>query len=125
MAEKGRRAIRWLSRWGFAALVALGAAVATWMAATVAVPADVPGFALQAAAVYRLEIGGAFFAGLYLASTALVLALNNRAFTEVGTAVIRAHGIDDDLRSRPGEGALRSELKRAQVEIREMQKGDG
>ena len=68
-----------MTRWGFAVLVACGAASAAWVAWHVAVPAEIPTFALQAAPVYRVEIGAAVFAAAYLASMAMALALNNRS----------------------------------------------
>jgi hypothetical protein len=61
--------------------------------ATVAVPADIPAIALQAAPVYRLEVGAALFVGLYLVSMAFVLALRNRGFSEIGTSGVRAHDL--------------------------------
>lgn len=61
-----------------------------FLAATVRVPASVPDFALQAAAVYRLEVGAACFAVFYLATMAFTLALDGRGFAEVGTRGLRA-----------------------------------
>lgn len=83
----------WLGRWGFATLVTgggVGALVVVW---NVDLPPEIPGFALHAAPIYRLEIGGAVFAVAYFAALALVLALNNRAFTEVGTSGVKAQDI--------------------------------
>jgi hypothetical protein len=40
-----------------------------------------------------VEVGAAVFFALYLASMALVLAMHNRAFTELGTGGIRASGL--------------------------------
>lgn len=40
---------------------------------------------MQAAEVYRLEIGGAFFVAFYLATLAFLLALSGRGFAEFGT----------------------------------------
>ena len=62
---------------------------------TVAVPSDVPAVALQAPAVYRLEVGGAIFVGLYVVTMAFVLALQNRAFTDIGTDGVRAQSLSD------------------------------
>jgi hypothetical protein len=84
-----------LVRWGFAALVGAAALAGLGASATVALPADIPGVALQAAPVYRLEVGGAIFIGLYLAAMAFVLALQNRAFTEIGTGGMRARSLGD------------------------------
>jgi hypothetical protein len=92
----GRYATKqWLVRWGFAALVGTVAIVGLAVAVTVSIPAEVPGFALAAAPVYRLEVGGAIFVGLYLAATAFVLALQNRAFTEFGSGGMRARSLVD------------------------------
>jgi hypothetical protein len=62
---------------------------------TVAVPSDVPAVALQAPAVYRLEVGGAIFVGLYVVTMAFGLALQNRAFTEIGSDGVRARSLSD------------------------------
>lgn len=86
---------RWAAHWGFAALVGGAAVVALIAGATVAVPAAIPGVALEAAPVYRLEVGGAIFIGLYLAAMAFVLALQNRAFTEFGSGGVRARSLRD------------------------------
>jgi hypothetical protein len=40
-------------RWGFGALIAIAVGVALMAGATVAIPADIPGVALQAVPVYR------------------------------------------------------------------------
>lgn len=75
---------------GFPVLVVAGLAAAAYLAASTTVPHPVPAFALQAIAVYRLEVGGACFAVFYLATMALVLALDGRGFAEVGTKGLRA-----------------------------------
>jgi ABC-type multidrug transport system fused ATPase/permease subunit len=85
----------WLARWGFAALVGAAALVGLGVSATVALPTAIPGVALQAAPVYRLEVGGAIFVGLYLVAMSFVLALQNRAFTEIGTGGMRARSLVD------------------------------
>lgn len=61
-----------------------------YLAAITTVPHPVPDFALQATAVYRLEIGGACFTVLYFAVMALVLALEGRGFAEFGAKGLRA-----------------------------------
>jgi hypothetical protein len=96
MGKIGRKVFGWAARWGFATLVGVGGIVATWVASTVDVPERIPSFALQAAAVYRLEVGAAFFAALYLCSMTLALALNNRAFSEMGTTATRARHLRGD-----------------------------
>ncbi len=45
---------------------------------------------LQAAAVYRLEVGAASFALLYLAAMTFILALDGKGFVEFGTQGFRA-----------------------------------
>lgn len=70
---------------------------------TAAVPAEIPGVALKAAAVYRLEVGGAIFVSLYVTAMAFALSLQNRGFTEIG-----GNGV------RPGErGNLTNDEKQA------------
>ncbi|HEY2052697.1 MAG TPA: hypothetical protein VGH14_02055 [Solirubrobacterales bacterium] len=80
-------------RWGFAAMVALAVALGFAAAATVAPPTDLPTVSLGAMPVYRVEVGAAVFFGLYVATMALVLAMHNRGFTELGTGGIRATGL--------------------------------
>src|ERR1700758_643205 len=80
----------WVARWGFALAVASALAVSVTLAVTVPVPTELPSLALNAVVVYRLEVGGALFVGLYIAAMALALALQNRGFTEIGNGGIRA-----------------------------------
>ena len=89
------RLVRWIARWGFGAIVGAAIATAAFVGVTVAVPPDVPAVALQAAPVYRLEVGAAIFAGLYVIGMALVLALQNRGFAEFGTGGVRAQSLAD------------------------------
>lgn len=56
----------------------------------VMVPAHPPDFALKSASVYRIEVAAATFLGLYLVAMALVLALYNRAFSEIGVNGLKA-----------------------------------
>jgi len=70
-------------------------------------PTPVPNFALKAAAVYRIEIGAAAFLGLYLISMALVLALNNRGFSEIGMSGLKAQ----DLANRGQQRAIEEHEK--------------
>lgn len=53
-----------------------------------------PDFALNAAALYRVEVGAATFLGLYLMAMAFVLALNNRGFSEIGANGLKAQDIN-------------------------------
>jgi hypothetical protein len=84
---------RWISRWGFAAAVAAAVLAGLAVAVTVEMPADIPTVALRAAPVYRLEVGGALFVGLYIATMAFFLALQNRGFTEIGPGGVRAQDL--------------------------------
>lgn len=76
---------RWPEQYGFAFLVVVAIACGSFLAGSVEVPEPVPAFALQAAEIYRLEIGAAFFVAVYLAAMTLLLALSGRGFAEVGT----------------------------------------
>lgn len=76
-------------------MVAVSAVIGLVIALTVAIPAEIPAIALQAMPVYRLEVGGAIFIGLYLLATAIGLALQNRAFTEFGSGGVRARSLRD------------------------------
>ncbi len=87
----------WATRWGFATLVGIAAVVGVIVAATVAVPIEIPAVALRSMAVYRLEVGGAIFIGFYFVAMAFVLALRNRGFTEIGTGGIRAESLEEEM----------------------------
>lgn len=97
--ERRQEIASWLTRWGFAVLVGIAAMVGIVVGVTVAVPIEIPGAALRSGAVYRLEVGGAVFIGLYFLAMAFVLALRNRGFTEIGTDGIRAESLGDVPRS--------------------------
>jgi hypothetical protein len=110
-----------VARWGFAALVAAALVVGLVAAATVEPPAEVPVAALRASAVYRMEVGGAVFLGLYVATMALVLALHNRGFTEFGSGGFRARDL-----AKASEEAVLAEASRELIddvmdEVRELQ----
>jgi hypothetical protein len=81
-------------------LVLVDLAGSAYLAATAPLPAAVPDYALQAATVYRLEIGAACFVAIYLAAIAFFLALDGRGFVEFGTRGLKAEQIvraaDDD-----------------------------
>jgi hypothetical protein len=83
----------WIERWGFAILVGLAVLAATYVGWKVGVPSPVPDFALNAATIYRVEVGAATFLGLYLVAMAFVLALNNRGFSEIGVNGLKAQDI--------------------------------
>jgi len=100
------RLVGWLGRWGFATLVGAAAIAAVCVAWTIEPPAEIPSFALRAVPVYRLEVGAAIFGGIYLSSMALVLAFNNRAFTEIGTGGVKAQDIGS---ATPQDEAIRDQ----------------
>jgi hypothetical protein len=97
---------------GFPLLVIAALAVSGYLAASVRVPNPTPDFALQAAAVYRLEVGAACFAAFYLAAMALVLALDGRGFAEMGTKGLKAVEVvrtTDDYQANASEQARLTE----------------
>jgi hypothetical protein len=83
----------WLARWGFALMVATAITVGLVAALTVSPPIEIPTIALEAAPVYRVEVGAAVFGGLYVASMALALSLHKRGFTEIGSGGFKAQDI--------------------------------
>jgi hypothetical protein len=64
-----------------------------YLAARVRVPASIPDYALQADAVYRLEVGAVCFGVVYLAAIAFFLALDGRGFVELGTRGLKAQQV--------------------------------
>jgi type II secretory pathway component PulK len=65
----------------------------------------VPDFALRAEAVYRVQVGAAVFAGLYLLFVAIALAMNNRGFSEIGVNGLKAQ----DLTSKAQQDAIQGQ----------------
>ncbi|HEX6601865.1 MAG TPA: hypothetical protein VF030_04425 [Solirubrobacterales bacterium] len=86
---------RLLKHYGFAVLVFVALACASFLAGSAAPPEPVPDYALQSEEIYRLEIGAAFFAAFYLATMAVVLALSGKGFAELGTRGLRAERVID------------------------------
>lgn len=84
---------RLLRHYGFALLVFVALACASFLAGSAAVPHPVPDYALQAEEIYRLEIGAAFFGAFYVALMAILLALGGRGFVELGTAGVKAQRV--------------------------------
>lgn len=84
---------RWLKHYGFALLVFVALACASFLAGSVAIPEPVPDYALQAEEIYRLEIGVAFFVAFYLATIAVILALGGSGFAEFGTQGLKAQRV--------------------------------
>ncbi len=111
--------IAWLKSYGFALLVGAAIVAAAYLAIEVSVPSPVPDFALRAKAVYRIEIGAAAFAGFYLVAMAFVLALNGRAFSEIGVNGLKAQEIVNEKQQTVMKGQDRSikALRRALQEI--------
>ena len=68
-----------MARWGFALAVASALAVSVTLAVTVPVPTELPSLALNAVVVYRLQVGGALFVGLYIAVLFVVWQIINYA----------------------------------------------
>jgi hypothetical protein len=118
-----------LRDYGFPLLVFADLAGSVYLAATVQVPASVPDYALQASAVYRLEVAAACFIVVYLAAMALFLALDGRGFAEIGTRGLRASQI---IRAADAEQdvtlaeqievsqALEERLKTADAKLRDI-----
>lgn len=74
----------------------------------------------------RFEVGAAVFLGLYLATMALVLAMHNRGFTELGTGGIRASGLAAERDAGFEEMALElmEEVSSLQAGRKERENGD-
>jgi hypothetical protein len=106
-------------RWGFAVMVTLGILAGFVAATTVSLPEDIPSFALRAAPVYRVEVGTAVFFSFYLATMALVLAMHNRAFTELGTNGVRAQDLAavEDVASEDLTLELMDEVRALQTRV--------
>ena len=79
-----KRLLGWVRSYGFAVLVLLAIVAATFLALRTAVPEPVPDFALQAQAIYRIEVGLGAFLGFYVVCSLLVSALNGHGMTRVG-----------------------------------------
>jgi hypothetical protein len=92
----------WVAHWGFAVLVGAAVLAAASVAWKVSVPHPVPNFALNAEAIYRIEVGAAAFLAFYLVEMAFVLALNNRGFSEIGVNGLKAQ----DMANRAQQDAI-------------------
>ncbi len=77
----------------FPLLVLAALCVASYLTVSVPVPDAVPDYALRAAPIYRLEVGAACFALLYLAAISFVLALDGRGFAELGSRGLRVEQV--------------------------------
>ncbi len=83
----------WIRDFGFPLLVLVDLVGSAYVASSARIPESVPDFALQAASVYRLEIGAACFVAIYLAAVAFLLALDGRGFVEFGRRGLKAEQI--------------------------------
>lgn len=83
----------WLRDFGFPLLVLVDLVGSAYVASSARIPESVPDFALQAASVYRLEVGSACFVIVYLAAIAFFLALDGRGFAELGTRGLKAEQV--------------------------------
>jgi hypothetical protein len=101
-------------------MVAAAIAVGLFIAVTVTPPTEVPTVALKAQAVYRVEVGGAVFLGLYIAMIALSLALHNRGFTEFGAGAFRARDLAAVSAEAISAEASRELLDDVTEEVREL-----
>jgi len=106
-------------------MVAAALAVGAFAGVTVAPPAEVPVVALGASAVYRMEVGGAVFLGLYVATMALILALHNRGFTEFGSGGVRAQGLAEDSDEASSRDHAMELLADLREEVGDLQRRKG
>jgi hypothetical protein len=105
-------------RWGFAVTVAVAILAGFLIAVTVTPPADIPSFALRATPVYRVEVGAAVFFGFYIAKMALVLAMHNRGFTDIGSGGVRAQELTGLSGDEPVVTDLLTELTDEIVDLK-------
>jgi hypothetical protein len=110
-----------VARWGFAAMVVAAIVGGFAVAVTVTPPAEVPAVALRAIPVYRVEVGAAVFLGLYIATMALALALQNRAFTEIGTGGVRAQDLATASERVASDDAAMEVLMDLSKEVNDLQ----
>lgn len=99
-------------RYGFALVVVAAVGAAAWAGCTTGLPASIPDFALRSAAVYRIEVAVATFAGPYLIFMALFLALHNRGFSDIGMNGLRAQDM-----SSASEGEM---IEEERLRLREL-----
>ena len=109
-----------VARWGFAALVAAAILAGFVVAMTVSLPTDIPAIALRSVAVYRVEVGTAAFLGLYIAGMAFTLALHNRAFTEIGSAGVKARDLATVSEDAISEAVAAELLEEVMGEVRDL-----
>lgn len=117
------KASAWLQSYGYASLVLLAAAAGALLGIRTEVPEPVPDFALQAEAIYRLEIVLAGFLGFYLICSLFVSALNGHGLTQLGPGGVRVQRIVNQkqqsviLGQERSIGALRQAVKRSALAI--------
>jgi hypothetical protein len=112
---------RWLKHYGFALLVFVALACASFLAGSAAVPESVPDYALQSEEIYRLEIGAAFFVAFYLVTMAVVLAFEGRGFTELGTKGLRAETVVAQKTRKDLDRHVFEKLKKACSDLEDVQ----
>jgi H+/gluconate symporter-like permease len=115
-----------LRHYGFALLVLVALAAASHIAANTAIPQPIPDYALQAAAIYRLEVGASFFAAFYLAAMAFVLALSGRGFAEFGAHGFKAEKVVDQAAEDVQQKAFAQQKtvdRRTQIKLKEVRLG--
>jgi hypothetical protein len=117
------KALSWLQSYGYATLVLLSAAAGALLGVQTEVPESVPDFALQAEAIYRLEVCLAGFLGFYLICSLFVSALNGHGLTHLGPGGLRVQRIVNQkqqsviLGQERSIGALRQAVKRSAFAI--------
>lgn len=111
----------------FPLLVLAGLSAAGYLTASVSIPDPVPDYSLQAATVYRLEVGAACFALFYLAAMTFLLALDGRGFVEFGTQGFKAERVvrvlDEEQEEAVAEQmklirSMGQDLEEAEAELR-------
>jgi H+/gluconate symporter-like permease len=111
---------RWLKHYGFALLVFVALACASFLAGSAAIPEPVPDYALQAEEIYRLEIGAAFFVAFYLAVMAVVLAFSGKGFAEFGTRGLKAEAVIVRREQKETSQQMLEELRKARSDMEDQ-----
>jgi hypothetical protein len=93
--------LAWLRSYGFAALALLAIVAAVFLALRTEVPRPVPDYALQAQAIYRIEIGVCAFFGFYLVCSLFVSALNGRGLAHFGRGGVDVQRIIEERQPKP------------------------
>ncbi|HET6998490.1 MAG TPA: hypothetical protein VFI03_07860 [Solirubrobacterales bacterium] len=104
--------LAWLRNYGFAALAFLAIVAAVFLAIRTEVPRPVPEYALQAQAIYRIEIGVSAFAGFYIVCLLFVSALNGRGISHFGRGGVELRRIIDETQPKPASSRWKRALAR-------------